>query len=314
MRCASCGHDNPDRAKFCLDCGARFSLLCSRCGTELPPSARFCLECGEPAAQVSAPPGVAEPPSAFPTSFASGRYQVLSLRDAIDQPDPMLPPGLTHKDGPKRSVKGGAVLFGMRKALTEEVEGRHILIDNDADLSIHPAQIGLLIDDIVHHGFSAVAGSRREEDSVATIGGSRNVRGRLFIEIWQHFLPQLAERIRDTNRAFKAFDSTALSQFIDDIQTYTFPYQIEVLQACVARDIPLTPRGIGYLDSEAASTQQGENITETYLHQIHQIIAIARHYRTIPDDDALMAYFGSISEQRWLEIEQDPPAHIRDLI
>ena len=119
---------------------------------------------------------------------------------------PSFPSGLTHKDGPRRSVKGGALLFGMRKALKHAAGGLHLLVDNDADLSVHPAQIGILIEDIVEGRAKAVAGSRREVDSVALIGPSRNTRGHLFIRIWQHWLPELAHVITDTNRAFKAFE------------------------------------------------------------------------------------------------------------
>ena len=46
MDCPSCGYDNPDKAKFCLECGAAFALRCASCGTELPAGAKFCLECG----------------------------------------------------------------------------------------------------------------------------------------------------------------------------------------------------------------------------------------------------------------------------
>src|SRR5262245_41639476 len=46
MICAACRHDNPERAKFCLECGARLARTCSECGTELPSDAKFCLECG----------------------------------------------------------------------------------------------------------------------------------------------------------------------------------------------------------------------------------------------------------------------------
>ncbi len=53
MICPECRHDNPERAKFCLECGARFPATCSACGTPLPPGAKFCLECG---ARVTAPP------------------------------------------------------------------------------------------------------------------------------------------------------------------------------------------------------------------------------------------------------------------
>ena len=46
MTCSACGHANPERAKFCLECGAPFAARCASCGTELPPAAKFCLECG----------------------------------------------------------------------------------------------------------------------------------------------------------------------------------------------------------------------------------------------------------------------------
>lgn len=251
----------------------------------------------------------------FPEAVASGKARVYFLSEAIDANDPDLPPGLTHKDGPNRSVKGGAILLGMRKALADEtVSGLHIIIDNDADLSIHPEQIGLLIEPILQGRAEAVAGSRRESDSVALIGGSRNTRGRLFIQIWQHLLPQLSEQVIDTNRAFKAFTASGLQRIIDRIAIYTFPYQIELLQACISEDVPLEKRGIAYIDSEAASTQQGDAITETYLQQIHQIADIARRYETIAPSDPLLNVLESIGEDAWQQIEREPPERIEDLL
>src|SRR5262249_22701882 len=47
MKCPRCQHENPSQAKFCLECGARFSHRCSQCGTDLPAVAKFCLECGQ---------------------------------------------------------------------------------------------------------------------------------------------------------------------------------------------------------------------------------------------------------------------------
>lgn len=46
MICPACRHNNPERAKFCLECGHRFAAACPQCRTELPPGAKFCLECG----------------------------------------------------------------------------------------------------------------------------------------------------------------------------------------------------------------------------------------------------------------------------
>ena len=50
MLCAACRHENPDRARFCLECGAPFASSCLECHVKPPPNAKFCLECG--AAQV----------------------------------------------------------------------------------------------------------------------------------------------------------------------------------------------------------------------------------------------------------------------
>jgi len=46
VTCTACGHANPERAKFCLECGTPVLQRCAGCATELPPGAKFCLECG----------------------------------------------------------------------------------------------------------------------------------------------------------------------------------------------------------------------------------------------------------------------------
>jgi len=105
-----------------------------------------------------------------------------------------------------------------------------------------------------------------------------------------------------------------LKKILPSIKIYTFPYQIELLQACISLNIPLIKKGIAYLDSEAASTQSGSNITETYLNQINQIIDIAKRYKTIPISDPLMKYLSSISEEEWRVIEVKPTEEFLSLI
>src|SRR5262245_23239892 len=46
MRCASCGFENPERKKFCEECGAKLVLVCPSCGVEVRPTAKFCGDCG----------------------------------------------------------------------------------------------------------------------------------------------------------------------------------------------------------------------------------------------------------------------------
>jgi hypothetical protein len=46
MNCAACGHTNPERARFCPECGTPVAARCASCGGELLPAAKFCAECG----------------------------------------------------------------------------------------------------------------------------------------------------------------------------------------------------------------------------------------------------------------------------
>jgi class 3 adenylate cyclase/tetratricopeptide (TPR) repeat protein len=46
MRCAKCGTENRDAAKFCDKCGARLSPNCPACGAENRADAKFCDSCG----------------------------------------------------------------------------------------------------------------------------------------------------------------------------------------------------------------------------------------------------------------------------
>lgn len=46
--CPSCGKENPQGAKFCLECGTKFEegFVCPDCGTSLQKGAKFCHNCG----------------------------------------------------------------------------------------------------------------------------------------------------------------------------------------------------------------------------------------------------------------------------
>jgi class 3 adenylate cyclase len=48
MNCPRCQTENPDKARFCLNCGLAFERRCANYQTELPPGARFCMACGHP--------------------------------------------------------------------------------------------------------------------------------------------------------------------------------------------------------------------------------------------------------------------------
>src|SRR5512132_2368392 len=46
MRCASCGFENPEGAKFCIECGGAVKHSCPSCGFDNLPQAKFCAVCG----------------------------------------------------------------------------------------------------------------------------------------------------------------------------------------------------------------------------------------------------------------------------
>jgi class 3 adenylate cyclase len=48
MRCSKCGAENPERAKFCVECASPFARRCPSCSAENPATAKFCLECSKP--------------------------------------------------------------------------------------------------------------------------------------------------------------------------------------------------------------------------------------------------------------------------
>lgn len=66
MQCPSCQAENPEKAKFCLECGAKLSARCAQCGAELPLNAKFCLECGARVDAVGAGPRPAPTPPFAP--------------------------------------------------------------------------------------------------------------------------------------------------------------------------------------------------------------------------------------------------------
>src|SRR5580692_6095582 len=46
MRCPNCHCENPDVARFCIECGNALERRCFECGFDNPPRAKFCGRCG----------------------------------------------------------------------------------------------------------------------------------------------------------------------------------------------------------------------------------------------------------------------------
>jgi class 3 adenylate cyclase len=103
MRCSNCNADNQPAAKFCIDCGAAFSLGCAKCSFENPPNAKFCQECGTPFKPGAQSPQVPNQPS--PT-----RPEITIANEAVSLTPDTIP------DGERKTI---TALFADIKGSTE---------------------------------------------------------------------------------------------------------------------------------------------------------------------------------------------------
>jgi len=46
MKCPKCQLENPEGAKFCIECGDPMEFHCPKCGVITPSTGKFCMECG----------------------------------------------------------------------------------------------------------------------------------------------------------------------------------------------------------------------------------------------------------------------------
>jgi class 3 adenylate cyclase/tetratricopeptide (TPR) repeat protein len=78
ISCPRCRHENPPRAKFCVECAASLARACAACGAPLPTGARFCPECAHPVTAAPAPP----PPDRYTPRHLAER--ILDSRAALE--------------------------------------------------------------------------------------------------------------------------------------------------------------------------------------------------------------------------------------
>src|SRR6516225_6003283 len=83
MRCSKCGGENPDRAKFCVECAAPFARRCPSCNAENPPNAKFCLECAQPL-QAEAIGAASKTPSPRQATDGERRHLTVLFSDLVN--------------------------------------------------------------------------------------------------------------------------------------------------------------------------------------------------------------------------------------
>ena len=83
MRCAACGHENREGAKFCRECAAPLAhpTSCPKCGTPSEGGQKFCDSCGHRIAEISSLAASPDPRSYTPKHLAE---KILTTRSALE--------------------------------------------------------------------------------------------------------------------------------------------------------------------------------------------------------------------------------------
>lgn len=84
MRCPACGHQNPEHARLCRDCGLSLYVECSACGVENAADRTFCTNCQAQLRETSpAGLGATGAPAAFELGRPAG-FWIRFLASIID--------------------------------------------------------------------------------------------------------------------------------------------------------------------------------------------------------------------------------------
>ena len=131
MLCSNCGADNPETARFCIECASPFARRCPSCGMENPPHAKFCAQCATPLSGRASP--------ASPTALPVQPRQNVEVNPALTE-------GKTdgQLDGERKMV---TALFADIKGSTELMED---LDPEEARAIIDPA-LQLMIEAVRHY-------------------------------------------------------------------------------------------------------------------------------------------------------------------
>ena len=85
MKCPRCHHENPDDAKFCIECACPMEFHCPNCGAITPASGKFCKECAYDLRKPKEAPPIERTP------------KDLSFDEKLEKIQRYLPKGLTEK-------------------------------------------------------------------------------------------------------------------------------------------------------------------------------------------------------------------------
>jgi ABC-type oligopeptide transport system substrate-binding subunit/class 3 adenylate cyclase/tetratricopeptide (TPR) repeat protein len=140
MNCPQCGTENPEAARFCLNCATLLVLVCAECGTELPPNAKFCFNCAAPAGGLAA---------AVPSSAPAGERGAPLVVQAIERliPSAYAQRLLSTRGQVARERRTVTILFSDVKGSTAMAQG----LDPEDWLEVMDGAFKVLIEPVYHY-------------------------------------------------------------------------------------------------------------------------------------------------------------------
>jgi hypothetical protein len=230
--------------------------------------------------------------------------KVLFLADAV----PANNNPLANLASANDSRKGGAIIYGCMAALDHHADA---IIYTDADNSVHLGQIGLLLRPHLAENYRMVLGNRKHPEAVLVKQEGRWGIGIKVLRHMQRMIGQaiFSRNIRDTQAAFKLYQSDLLAQIIAEPTVYDFSFDTDWILAAIAMDESFAKVPFAFIDSaaESASITQGPMTTwETLLLGLRKAVAA----RGVPtNDDMVYVLDVEIHDYRDLErlINHLPP-------
>lgn len=229
------------------------------------------------------------------------RVKVLFLAEAV----PTDSGPLTNLASANDSRKGGAIIYGCMAALDHQTNA---IIYTDADSSVHLGQIGLVLRPYLEENYRMVLGNRKHPEAVLV---KQEGRWGIGIKVLRHMQRMIGQAIfscdngrciRDTQAAFKLYQSDLLAQIIAQPTVYDFSFDTDWILAAIAMDEPFAKVPFAFIDSaaESASITQGPMTTwETLLLGLRKAVAA----RGVPTNDEMVRVLDEeIHDYRDLEL------------
>ena len=227
--------------------------------------------------------------------------KVIFLSDAV----PTENGPLSNLASANDSRKGGAIIYGCMAALNHHADA---IIYTDADNSVHLGQIGLLLRPYLAENYRMVLGNRKHPEAVLV---KQEGRWGIGIKVLRHMQRMIGQAIfsrdtgrdiRDTQAAFKLYQSDLLVQIIANPTVYDFSFDTDWILAAIAIDEPFAKVPFAFIDSaaESVSITQGPMTTwETLLLGLRKAVAA----RGVPTNDEMVRVLDEeIHDYRDLEL------------